>query len=349
MLNLVCSMAGRSSRFNGTRPKALLTHPNGLSMLANSLVGITDGTNRWDRIVIVALESQVTKEIVSMLKDEIFANNAISCPVEFILLAEETSNQPETIYQAIKQANITGAVYVKDCDNSFRIGHLSPDNGISVSKLGNSKLVAGNKSYIQLDHFGNINNIVEKQVVSDTFSCGGYFFADANEFCERYVKLSNERNLYLSHVIFDMLMDGAIFKPITAYDYLDWGTLDDWISYTQQFRTLFIDLDGVLVKNTGKLTSPSWLDDEVMLEDNIAVLKALDREKTHIVITTSRPEEMRARTQILLSKYEVPFNTLLMGLPHCKRILVNDYARTNPYPSAMAINLERDGNLTGLL
>ena len=37
---------------------------------------------------------------------------------------------------------------------------------------------------------------------------------------------------------------------------------------------------------------------------------------------------------------------IIFNLPHCKRYLINDYAPTNPYPSAIAININRnDDNL----
>ena len=31
-----------------------------------------------------------------------------------------------------------------------------------------------------------------------------------------------------------------------------------------------------------------------------------------------------------------------MGLPHCKRVIINDFAKSNPYPSCEAINLPRN-------
>jgi len=35
---------------------------------------------------------------------------------------------------------------------------------------------------------------------------------------------------------------------------------------------------------------------------------------------------------------------LVMGLPHSQRILINDFAKSNPYPSAAAINMPRNKN-----
>ena len=34
----------------------------------------------------------------------------------------------------------------------------------------------------------------------------------------------------------------------------------------------------------------------------------------------------------------------VMNLPHSKRYLINDYANSNPYPTAIAINIERNSN-----
>lgn len=38
---------------------------------------------------------------------------------------------------------------------------------------------------------------------------------------------------------------------------------------------------------------------------------------------------------------------LIMEVHHAKRILINDYANSNPYPSAIAINLKRDSEDLG--
>ena len=36
------------------------------------------------------------------------------------------------------------------------------------------------------------------------------------------------------------------------------------------------------------------------------------------------------------------FKTIITDLPHSKRLLVNDFANTNPYPTAISLNTERD-------
>ena len=68
-----------------------------------------------------------------------------------------------------------------------------------------------------------VTNIIEKRVVSHFFSAGGYCFEDAQEFCSYYEKLKNHKSLYLSHVIYSMLLDKKIFRPILIDDYQDWS------------------------------------------------------------------------------------------------------------------------------
>jgi len=70
--------------------------------------------------------------------------------------------------------------------------------------------------------------------------------------------LSDIPNLYVSHIIYQMILEGASFSgsPVTQFE--DWGTLKDWNSYRSRFCTLFVDLDGVLVENSAEYFSPFW-------------------------------------------------------------------------------------------
>jgi hypothetical protein len=38
----------------------------------------------------------------------------------------------------------------------------------------------------------------------------------------------------------------------------------------------------------------------------------------------------------------IPFDHLIMGLYHSKRIIINDYSHSNPYKSCDSINLKRN-------
>ena len=38
--------------------------------------------------------------------------------------------------------------------------------------------------------------------------------------------------------------------------YSDWGTLEDWNKYKSEYKTIFTDLDGVLVENSAEYFEP---------------------------------------------------------------------------------------------
>ena len=116
-----------------------------------------------------------------------------------------------------------------------------------------------NKSYITIGDDGHISSLVEKRVISSTFGCGSYSFESSDDYCKYFETLSkNTKNLFLSDIIKEMVNDGFKFKPVLVSDYIDWGTKEDWFNYVRQYKTLFVDVDGTLVKSSGKYTPPYW-------------------------------------------------------------------------------------------
>jgi hypothetical protein len=61
-----------------------------------------------------------------------------------------------------------------------------------------------------------------------------------------------------------------------------------------------------------------------------------------IYILTARPFGMSAHTEAMLKKRGIPFHRIIYDLPVNARVLVNDYAASNPYPAAVAINTQRN-------
>jgi len=60
------------------------------------------------------------------------------------------------------------------------------------------------------------------------------------------------------------------------------------------------------------------------------------------VFTTARDESTDYFTRNTLDNLGFKNYRLLSGLPNADRLLINDYAKTNPFPRAVAINLNRD-------
>lgn len=339
-MNIIIPIAGRSSRFPDLKPKWMLTHPRGDYMVVEAIKGLN--LENVNKIYLVGLEEHnKLYDFVSALTEQ-FECLGIAELVEYVLLEKQTRNQPETVAQAIVRSNIEGPIYIKDSDNYF-VDTPVAGNSISCFDLHNLEHVnARNKSYVELNSDGNIINIVEKQIVSSTFCVGGYSFGSAQEYMEYYNQLKENDDLYLSHVIFHMILKGHSFSHSLVDEYVDWGTIKEWNKYKAQYSTMFVDLDGTLVKNSGQFVDPKWGTTDA-IAPNVATLNAMHATgKVEVILTTSRKEKFRDTTIKQLDKLGIKYDQLIMGLVHGKRIVINDYAKTNPYKSCDAINIKRN-------
>ena len=338
-------MAGKSSRFPNMRPKWMLTHP-----MTNRFMGIESilGLNLefFDNIYYVCLSEHEKQynffdgfflELEELgLKDK----------VKILFLSEQTASQSETVYQAIQMGGIGGFIFIKDSDGYYECNIKDQNNQVTFFDLNDmDDINARTKSYIEFDIHGLITNIVEKKVISSTFSVGGYGFASAKEFCKIYETFKDiEEECYISHIIFEMILSGSSFYGLKTKNFKDWGTLDAWNKYKSQYRCLFVDIDGTLVSNSSIHFSP-YVGTGDPLNSNISLLRSLyDSGKVKIILTTSRPERLRQLTISEMMKYHIPYDTLIMDLPHCKRIVINDFAKSNPYPSCESINIPRNSD-----
>ena len=268
-----------------------------------------------------------------------------------VLLPEQTESQSETVYTFLSGYDLDGFIFIKDSDGFYRCD-VEEKNQVAYFDLNDmDDINARTKSYVDLDVNNVVTNIVEKKVISSTFSSGGYGFADAKEFCKTFEKLQDmDGECYISHIIFEMMLSGSTFYGTKTTDFKDWGTLDAWNKYKSQYKCLFVDIDGTLVTNSSH-HFPPYVGSGESIEDNIDLLAELHEQgKAKIVLTTSRPERLRQLTIQELQTKGIPFDELVMGLPHCQRIVINDFARSNPYPSCSAINIPRnENNLTEFL
>ena len=337
MKSLLVPIAGKSTRFPNTRPKWMLTHPeSGYFMAIESIRGFN--LDFFDKIYFIALKEHQDKyNFEKGFKQELNDLN-LQNKTEIIYLKNQTNSQSETIYKALIKKDIKGFITVKDSDNFFECTFKDTKNKAT-------NINPSNKSYIQLDENNVIANIVEKTIISPTFSIGGYSFNSADDFIQSFESIKDMKGeCYISNIIYDMMLKEQVFYGQVCNNYKDWGTLEDWNNYKAQYNTLFVDIDGTLVENTS-YKFPPYIGNGKPLVKNIKWLRKLYNEgKTQVVLTTSRPQEYMQETIIELFEKEIPYDKLIMGLYHCKRIIINDYANSNPYPSCNAINIERNSN-----
>lgn len=335
---IIIPAAGRSSRFSQVKPKPFLTNPNGNLMMRDCLNGID--ISKYDKVYLTILREHYVKYCYN---DESFIrkNMRLGDKLEICIL-DPTSSQCETVCKTIIKMKINTSILIKDVDNCFNIDVPEPNiDGVCCMKVNDTIKHQQSKSYISYDLC--INDIKEKEVISDTFCVGGYFFNDSNKYLKAYKTLIRnfEGEIYTSHII-KYLMNIVDFIPIFIDNYCDWGTYDDWLEYKNSFKTIFCDIDGCLTKNCGEFTPIAWGQAD-QLPENVKRIKELTSTgRVQLILTTARKEKYRDVTVKQLAKYDIVYEQLIMGLYHCKRYIVNDYSNTNPYPSAVSINLGRD-------
>ena len=344
-MNLIIPVAGKSSRYPGMRPKWLLTHPTGRLMVVESISGLN--LDIFEKIFVIALQEHEDQYSFSSGVERCFFDtfgNDIYKKLDIILLGAETQNQPETIFQAIEKRKIQGPIFIKDSDNFFKC-NINTGNFVTTYDISSMESVnAGNKSYVVTDDNGIIASIVEKKVISSEFCAGGYSFESAAIFREAFIRLREHKNLYISHMIYSMMLEGVEFGTDLASGYIDWGTLKDWNEYKSSFATIFIDLDGVLVENSGRYFGKLWGETR-SLSDNVKKIRDLyDTGKCQVIITTSRDESFKRSTKDQLKRIGIKYHQIIFNLMHCKRIIVNDHSPTNPYRSCDAINIKRNSD-----
>lgn len=339
-MNLIVPMAGKSSRFPNMRPKWSLTHPSGRFMAIEAILGLN--LKDFDHIYFVCLKEHQEQFYFQKGLNEELEDLGLIHKTSIVFLDEATRDQPETVLLAIQQAKISGPIFIKDSDNYFQT-NVKPGNSICYFDLNESGLIKPkNKSYVSYDNNGFITNIVEKKVISPFFSVGGYGFESTELFCSALIQLPDDSERYISHVIFQAILDDVKFRGQIVDRYQDWGTLEDWNRFKRSYATLFVDLDGTLVENSSA-HFPPYIGNTSTIEDNTDIIRQLySSNKFQIIITTSRPEKYREATIAQLKKENIPFDHLLMGLFHSKRIIINDYSKSNPFKSCDSINLKRD-------
>ena len=319
---LILPIAGRSSRFIEKKPKWILQHPSGKKMLTEAIRGLNP--TLFNSICIISLVdyAKYVSEVVTEIKIEYHVE------VQVVLLEKQTKSQPETIYKGIKQENITGAILIKDCDASFNYSSNWKQNHVAVADLHKvGKINAGNKSYVQIDSNKTLGNIAEKQVISNLFNCGCYYFISAKEFCNYYESIVEKKGLYISHIIYKMLLDNKIFFIEEVTDYVDWGEQEDWNHFKRKSsknKTIVIDMDGTIAK----LSNLPYANREV-IQDVVNTLKKYKQNGFYIIITTSRQMNTydnnlgiinKKTAPVMLNwlyKHNVPFDEIYYGRPWC--------------------------------
>lgn len=218
--SLIIPIAAYRSEYEKSMPYVFSLNKDGYSLCVEAARRLN--VSNFDAVYFTTLKEYDNKYCVSDFLRLQFKRLKWS-NAKVVLLENRTSSQPETIYETIKLEDITGSIYIKDADCSF-VSEVNPQNLIATYQLEKLQWVdPQNKSYVDVDDGYYVTNIIEKRIISHNFCAGGYSFENVDDFTHYYDMLKDEQGLYLSHIIYAMLLDSHIFRPEYVNDYKDFS------------------------------------------------------------------------------------------------------------------------------
>lgn len=257
---------------------------------------------------------------------------------DVMVLEEETSGPADTICKMIEYYKPAGPTMFHDCDCGWE-GKWDPNiNSIAVAWRETAVGDRCSKSWIRLLSTGQVTEIKEKENPTDYYCHGAYQVTNPMAFVDAYKTLPTDEEVYCSHVINKMISDGLLFFGQECNNPTDWGTYDKWIAYRRNTKVYIFDLDGVIFKSSGPYGAKLW-EYSTPIGGVVEKLRAIKKSGGYIIVLTSRTYP---KTEEMLHGFGIPYDRYVSGIPSGPRILINDFAESNPYPTAESINTERD-------
>ena len=337
---LLLPCAGKSTRYPGTRPKWMLTLPEGDLALARAAASMPAGSH--DRMIVAVRADHDARYGAADLLRRVFGDR-----VEVIVLEHDTRGPADTVAEMIRRADVSGPFAIKDADSFFDPAPLPDGSFVALSDVRRSPHMTnvGAKSFAVINENGLVVEMVEKSLASNFVSVGLYGFADAGAYLESFDGLAagaDGGECFVSHVMNRAIADGLVVTPVDVTGLIDVGTLEDWRRHVRARGTIVTDLDGVVFENHSRYFPPYWTDADKPIAANVAALVGWQEKGAQLIFMTARPEEYREKTEVALKALGLKPHALVMGCLHGRRFLVNDHAPSNPHPAAVAVNTERN-------
>ena len=355
MTNILIPMAGLGSRFkktHGACPKPLI-EVDGLTLIEHSIKSFdVDGrfifvTRRFDD---PADNKRLTQLLMSLRPDSIE-----------ICLDTITAGASQTCLAAREYINSEQPLVIYNCDQIIRwkpqdfldyVDRYQCDGAVVLYNSNDPK-----NSFAMIND-GTITKLVEKQAVSNHALIGFHYWKQGSDFVRsadaliETFRVSGQPECYVSETYNFLIDQGACIKPYHVTDnmYIPLGTPEDvnrYIGkvkefYTKKPKTIFCDIDGTLIRNQAAHGPRAYGTVVEPLTNNVNALLVAKSRGCQIIFTTARHPSLEPLTRTMLDDLGFDGCQLIMGLHHARRIVINDFATTNPYPSAVAINIRRD-------
>lgn len=219
--SLIVPVAADKPEYNNKLPYVFALGEDGIIVCIKSILGLP--LDRFENIYFTILRKHDERFFVA---DSLHMQcKRLNLPnVKIVVLDTPTRDQAETIFMTIQHEHISGSIYIKDADCYFESAE-AVRNGVAIFPIEELDMLdPRDKSYVSVDDMYYITNIIEKSVIGHYISAGGYGFERSEDFCTYYSKLRHYGHLYLSHIIYAMLLDKNTFRPFIVKNYKDWGS-----------------------------------------------------------------------------------------------------------------------------
>lgn len=249
---LIVPAAGLSSRFGGVA-KFLLRHPSGKLMVEAAISSLgRENLLRLDEVVVITrsdlLEANELRS--ATLEDELATSLGVRARVH--LLDSTTRSMVETITRFIETEESDASFIIRDTDNYVGLENRNlnelPPNFLTYADLRKFPSVsAANKGFVQIDGFGQVIGVIEKQIVGPLVYVGTAGFESYSRFLfASQVLGESPSEHYITDIVRTLISNGSPFGAIEAESYFDWGTEGDWSRELIARRQFVCDLEGYL-------------------------------------------------------------------------------------------------------
>jgi dTDP-glucose pyrophosphorylase len=232
-LNFIFCLAGKGTRFTNAgynTPKYLLPTKNN-NILSEILQNIND-KNIINFIIIINSEHIDYSEDINKISKEFKLDIKI-------LITDDTRGQAHTAFKACNEINndlptffFNGDTIILNRDIKLMAYRMFKKNIYGYIDCFNSD----NKhfSYVKIDEFSYVVDIIEKEVISNLATTGLYGFKTAKLYSDYYNSMCFENEEYISHIYKKMLNDNLSIKVCvhekeehtiilgTPKEYLNW-------------------------------------------------------------------------------------------------------------------------------
>ena len=351
-MNIIIPMAGAGSRFvkvGQKLPKPLITVLN-KTLIEHSI----DSFNVEGRFIFITrdFENPEDNETLSRILKEKRPES-----VE-IRLSRMTGGATETVLAAKEYINNPDPLIVYNCDQLINwdardflsfVEKKDPDAALVLFNSRDPK-----NSFAAVED-GKITKLVEKKAISNHALIGFHYwrhgldFVSSAEMLLEKFRQDGKPECYISETF--NYMEGKTILPYHISDniYVPLGTPEDVAKYvgkvkefkTGKSKTLFVDIDGTVLKHMHSITDV-YNNDPIVLPGVVEKLNEWDSQGHRIIFVTARKESTRALTEQQLRKFGLAWDQLIMGVGNGERYLINDKLERKDMDRAAAINVVTD-------